>query len=300
MVGVQHVHAPVAEAVQARCVGPPGPSLGTRSRSINRDVVAGASSSARGSGEDATRGIARHALRYTFSELPCSLEVLLIIPVRAHPMIASEARAARLALELSEVALAVETNTTPAAVAAWEDGRIEVPRRVAIDLTWRIARIERVAALAASGLAECSWVPAFEAEPVPRKIEAQTAHFERLLEHNKTCDLCRARQAFIAERFGPMPPAPRHGWMVIVMPIVERLRRLPPRAQPAVIGAILFAVYTLVRVIFELPTLVRGPFSGLLTAITAVLVSASLGAVLGFFYGLYRRARTRESARPAA
>ena len=126
-------------------------------------------------------------------------------------MTGSEALAARCPLGLSETDLAVETGTTPSAVAAWEVGKIKVPRHVAVDLTWRVARNERLAALEASGLPECAWARTFEAEPIPEKLDAQTKRLDRLIDHSKTCEVCRARDNFIEGRFPPMPPAPRHG-----------------------------------------------------------------------------------------
>lgn len=215
-------------------------------------------------------------------------------------MIASEARAARIKLGLSEDAIAAITNTTPAVVVAWESGRIKIPRHIAQDLTWRVAQAEREAALEASGLAECSWVSAFEAEPVPEKLDAATAHFARLEEHAKGCDVCRAREAFLAERFPPMPPPPVAGWLAIVMPIADRVRRLPAWAQPTATGALLFVAYSLLKLIFLLPAIMRSPVKGAATALTGIALSGSIGAALGFLYGQYRRLRERRSAPRAA
>jgi DNA-binding transcriptional regulator YiaG len=205
----------------------------------------------------------------------------------------SEARAVRIALGLTEDQLAASMRTTPAVVAAWESDRIKVPRSIAIDLTWQSAHLERLAALQASGLPTCGWVAAFETEPVPDKIKLQAAHFERLVEHAKSCETCGARDAFIKDRFPPMPPAPRHGIMAIIGPIAERIQRLPDWAQPAATGAALFMAYSLVRVLLTFSAIVRDPVRGSGVAIAGLLLSGLLGAVLGFVYGQYRRLRTR-------
>lgn len=202
-------------------------------------------------------------------------------------MLAEEARAARLALGLSETDLAAETNLTPNVVAAWESGRIKVPRDVATDLTWRLAHLERITALAASGLPDCSWVAAFAGQPVPEGFKPQAAHFARLTDHTASCDVCKAREAFIAERFPAMPAAPRRGWVAIALPIVDAVRRLPSWAQPAATGAMLFGAYTLLRLIFVFP--------GLPTAVVALLASASIGAVVGLGYGQYQRWRKQKA-----
>jgi transcriptional regulator with XRE-family HTH domain len=216
------------------------------------------------------------------------------------PMTASRAREARLALGLSEAALAVESNTTPAVVQAWEAGRMNVPPRVALDLAWRIARHERLAALESSGLPECEWVKAFATEPVPDKLDAKRRHFERLLEHRPTCGACTAREAFISERFPPMPPAPRRGIMILIMPIGDRIQRLPAWARPAAVGALLFVAYSFVRLLFLLPAIARDPWQGGITAVEGILASAAIGAVLGALYGLYRRWRARGPKRRMA
>ena len=215
-------------------------------------------------------------------------------------MTASEAREACLALKLSEDALAAETNTTPALVAAWESGRIEVPRHIGVELTWRVAQAERLAALEVAGLAQCAWVEAFEAEAVPAKLAEQSARLDRLLAHEKSCDICKARDAYVAEHFPPMPPAPRPGWMAIVAPIVAWVESLPRWARPAAGGAIAFGAYSLFRLIFLVPAIVRSPKVGVPTAVEGILLSVSLGAVLGFLYGVYQRLREGWAARRTA
>jgi transcriptional regulator with XRE-family HTH domain len=216
-------------------------------------------------------------------------------------MTGAEATAARVALGLSQDDLAATSNMTPAVVAAWEADRIKVPRSIAVDLNWRVARDQRLAALASSGLPECQWIAAFEAEPTPDKLEAQTAQLEKLVAHSKTCEVCKAREAFVTERFPPMPPAPRpSGWLGLVMPIAERVQQLPSWARPAATGALIFIAYSLLRLIVLLPAILRSPLSGLLTAAAGIAASGSIGALLGFLYGQYRRLRGRRSARRVA
>lgn len=215
-------------------------------------------------------------------------------------MLGHEAEQARISLGLSRETFAVENNLTGDIVAAWESGRIKVPRHIATDLRWRVAREERLAALAASGLPDCDWVLGFEREPVPDKLEAQAKHMERLVEHSKSCPVCAARDGYIAERFPPMPPAPRKGWLALVLPIAERIQQLPAWAQPAATGASLFVAYSLFRLLFLLPQIVREPSRGLLVAVEGILASASIGAVVGFLYGAYQRIRDRRASRRTA
>lgn len=211
-------------------------------------------------------------------------------------MDASEARHARESLGLRPVDLAVEVSTTPDAVAAWEEGRIGVPKHVAELLQWRMAGLERTRALESSGLPECVWIRNFQDRAAPENMKAHARRVEELNAHVSTCDVCKAREAYLAQRFPPMPRAPVRGVLAVVVPILERIGRLPAWAQPAAIGAGLFTAYSLFRVLFLLPTIARDPLRGSLTALGGITLSASIGGVLGLLYGLYRRSRDGRSA----
>ena len=215
-------------------------------------------------------------------------------------MQSTEATDARVRLGLSHDELAAETGLTPAVVAAWESGHIKVPSQVAADLRWRIARLDRQDALATSGLPECDWITAFEAEAAPHTLKEQSARLDRALAHVNTCETCVARDAFVGERFPPMPPAPQSGWLSLVLPVVERVERLPPWARPAAIGAMLFVLFSLFKLLFFLPSIVRDPGTGLVTAAQGIALSATIGAGLGLLYGQYQRLRARWAARGAA
>lgn len=209
-------------------------------------------------------------------------------------MLGPEAEQARNTLGLRRVDFAVEKSVTPEVVEAWETGRIKVPERIAIDLRWRLARKERMEALASSGLPECRWIADFENEAVPAKSDQRNKQLERLIEHTQSCAVCGAREKYVTERFGPMPPAPREGLLALIMPIAERIQKLPPWARPAATGATIFVAYSLLRLLFLLPTIVRDPGRGILTAATGILASASLGAVLGLLYGFFQRLRKQK------
>jgi transcriptional regulator with XRE-family HTH domain len=211
-------------------------------------------------------------------------------------MLGHEAEEARNSLGLRRVDLAVEKGVTPDVVEAWETGRIKVPERIAIDLRWRLAQKERLEALASSGLPECQWIADFEHEAVPAKSDQRRKRFQRLVDHMQSCAVCNAREKYVTEHFGPMPPAPREGLMAIIIPIAERIQKLPPWAQPAATGATFFVAYSLVRLLFLLPAIARDPAHGILAAATGILASASLGAVLGLLYGFFRRSRKQKTA----
>jgi len=215
-------------------------------------------------------------------------------------MTASEALAARETLGLTQQDLAAETGLTPEIVADWESGRLKVPRHVAADLTWRVAQAEVIAGLAASGLPECAWFNRFDAEPMPEKTSARTAHLDRLIAHVKDCDACIARDAYVRVRFSPMPRPPRHGWMAIVIPIAERIDRLPAWAKPAATGAIFFMAYSLIKVVFMLPAIIQDPVRNIPLALMGTLASGSIGAALGFLYGRVKALSAMWAARRTA
>jgi hypothetical protein len=180
---------------------------------------------------------------------------------------------------------------TPAVVAGWEDGRIQVPRHVRATLQWTAAQIERRDALAASGLPTCDWIQAFENEPEPGGPAQQKERHARLKAHMEACETCKARVAYIAERFPPMPRPPVTGWLAIALPVYERIQRLPQWAQPPAIGAIVCLAYSLIRLVFVLPQFMAGGISGMLVVLAGFAASASIGIVGGFIYVLYRRLR---------
>jgi len=116
-------------------------------------------------------------------------------------MQASEAVAIRERIGLTREDLAAEFGMTPDVVAAWETGRVKVSKRIARELHWRQSALDREAALTASGLAECAWMLAWEQEPSPTSLKAQTAYLERGVAHARSCPVC------LQPRDAPRPAA---------------------------------------------------------------------------------------------
>ena len=67
---------------------------------------------------------------------------------------------------------------------------------------------------------------------------------------------CLAREAFVTERYPPMPPPPLAAGMRALGWIFERAERLPRWAQPAVPMGMAFGAYSLLRIFFMLPRMV--------------------------------------------
>jgi len=213
-------------------------------------------------------------------------------------MTGAEARLAREALGLTQDEMAASFGMTPAVVAGWEDGRVKVPRFVRATLQWTAAQIERRDALAASGLPSCGWIHAFEQEPEAIGSGRAKERQARLKAHMDSCDTCKARVAYIAERFPPMPRPPVTGLMAVVVPILDRVRRLPDWAQPPAIGAIICSAYSLIRLVFSLRDISSSGMDDVLTGLAVFAANASIGIVGGFVYVLYRRL-TGDGLKPA-
>jgi transcriptional regulator with XRE-family HTH domain len=135
--------------------------------------------------------------------------------------------ATRVRLGLTPDAMAAELNLTPAVVNAWERGRIKPTGRVVQWLTWRAGMLDRDAALAASGLPECSDLHALHArssteDESPRE---RRARMDAVLAHLGQCPACIARRHYIEERFPPMPRPPMATSVRILVWVFDRMTR---------------------------------------------------------------------------
>jgi transcriptional regulator with XRE-family HTH domain len=127
-------------------------------------------------------------------------------------MDAAELCRARDTLGYTDAKLAADLGLSPSIVTAWTSGRAAVPRHIARDLRWRAALIERDQMLTQSGLPECEWVNAWDAEPVPEKVEARLKRLEALTAHAGACPICRAREVYALEHCPPLPDRPLPLW----------------------------------------------------------------------------------------
>ena len=210
----------------------------------------------------------------------------------AAPTPAEEARAARETLGLSVEQLGPELGLTPAVVAAWEAGRMKVPRRILAELRWRAAVQERTRALAVSGLPVCSWVTRWHADMEGRPLRERRARLELLVAHSKTCSVCLERERFLADEFPPLPSRPVPGWMGVIGWFGARIGKLPRWARPAATGSLVFAGYSLVRIILLFP---GASAQGAAAATEGFVASVAVGGVVGLLYSGYRGVRERRA-----
>jgi hypothetical protein len=124
-------------------------------------------------------------------------------------------------------------------------------------------------------------------------------YIERGLKHRASCPNCIARDKFIEERFGKMPPMPMSASMRAFSAVADKLEKWPRWAQPGGWGALFFGAYSLFRVVLMLPRLARNP-QYWPVALGGLLLSMSIGAALGLGYGGFRELRERRRARDAS
>jgi hypothetical protein len=203
-------------------------------------------------------------------------------------MTGAELRAARTTLGLTEDQMAADLGITPHSYRACENGETTLPNRQARIVTYRVAVVERRAALATSGLPECEWNARWHSEPAPKKVDALTKHVEALSTHMASCPTCQVRERFIQERFPAMPRPPLPFWMEMVGRFNEWVQKRPPWLRPVANGAAVLGVLTLFRAILILPAAARRPVL-LVQALGAVLLAAAAGAVGGLAYSLLGR-----------
>jgi transcriptional regulator with XRE-family HTH domain len=204
-------------------------------------------------------------------------------------MKSDEAIAARKTLGLTEEALAAELGLTPGVIGAWEAGTVRIPRRFEDQLRYDAAAKERRDAVAGSGLQECEVDRAWENEKLADP-KAVNEYLERGLKHRASCPICMARDKFVQERFGKMPPMPMSTSMRAFAAVAERIEKWPRWAQPAGWGALFFGSYSVVRIVFMLPRLARNP-QYWPVSLGGLLLSISIGGVGGLIYGGFREFR---------
>lgn len=206
--------------------------------------------------------------------------------------------AVRNKLGLAARDLAADLGLTPDIVEAWENGTVRVPSRIARELRWREALLDRKKALERYDLRECEWVIAWQRERAPDGAKARAAHLERVIEHQKSCHNCLMREAYATEWFGEMPARPTAWWMSALTWMAARVERWPRWAQPAAWFGLSFGMYSLLRLAFMMRSIMAQPRL-ILSALAGLTVSVSIGVAVGLAYGGVRTLRTRRRPRAA-
>jgi hypothetical protein len=211
------------------------------------------------------------------------------MPSAADRMTAEDLTRARAVLGLSPGELAAEIGLTEPVVRAWEDGSLRIPQQYAIQIVWRAAVAERQAALASSGLPECTWVTRWMDSAPPPGAGAQREHLDALRRHAAVCPHCTARARFVEQNFPPMPDLPIPPAVRALRTAGTALKRLPVWLRATVVGAIALGAFTVIRVA-GLAVAGEGPspLNALGLIIGAVILGAYQGAVAGITYAIVR------------
>jgi hypothetical protein len=123
-------------------------------------------------------------------------------------MTAAELRAARDQLALEPDAMAAQIGVTPHVYAAFEAGALTIPPRYAQVAAHLAALAAQQAALAASGLPECTWWVTWSAEVPPYGSSRLKPHLASGRAHFASCATCRARAQYVTDHCPPVPEFP--------------------------------------------------------------------------------------------
>lgn len=204
-------------------------------------------------------------------------------------MTAADLARARALLGMSPGELAAEIGLTEPVVRAWEDGSLRIPRQYAMQIVWRAAVAERQAALASSGLPECTWVARWmDAAPATGGV-VQRQHLDALRRHAAVCPHCTARARFVEQNFPPMPDPPVPPGVRVLRAAGNLLQRLPRWLRASAVGAVALGVITVMRVAgMAIGGEGPAPLDALFLIASSILGGAYLGAVAGITYAIVR------------
>ncbi len=204
-------------------------------------------------------------------------------------MTAEDLTRARAVLGLSPAELAAEIGLTEPVVRAWEDGSLRIPQQYAIQIVWRAAVAERQAALASSGLPECTWVSRWMDAAPPPGAAAQREHLDALRRHAAVCPHCTARARFVEQNFPPMPDLPIPPAVRALRAAGAALERAPMWLRATVVGAVAVGTLTILR-IAGLAVAGEAPSALAALGIIArwIIIGAYQGAVAGITYSIVR------------
>ena len=213
-------------------------------------------------------------------------------------MTSLELAEARRRLDLTPTDLAATYGLSPEAVLAMEQGRAPVPKRMARDLTWQVALLERSAILAGSGLPECAEATRFAKQAEGQEGDELLRALEALNAHAEDCTVCRAREEYLEEQAPPLPEPPLPFWIRAIGRVTEAVGRLPrgirpPKGEPGegrrtgILMATGFSIlaFALIGVGLVRTILSEGRLGAEWREMAAALVWIPVGYFVGFYTG---------------
>jgi tetratricopeptide (TPR) repeat protein len=191
-------------------------------------------------------------------------------------------RRVRAGLSVEEVAAAVGVG--PAEVIGWEQGG-RISKDDAAFLPFFLYGAEAKRLLDASGLAVCAWAAA-RPEPPDVASPGFEAFAEADLAHARTCEVCRAREAFVTRRLG-LPPTSAG----ILLSAWTHLSRLPEPLRTAVGGSALALLLNGVAIGVGLAAGATGGRGMWWGALGLLVLSVGAGGAAGLVFFATRRIR---------
>ena len=187
---------------------------------------------------------------------------------------------------------AAELGVTPHVVAAWEEGSVKVPSKLAAEVRWQAAVAERQAVVAASGLPECRIATAQSHAMEGLTGEALVSAIEKFNAHSAACATCQARVAYADQHGPPMPDLPMPAWVRVVNRLIGAYDRLPAPIRPPDgerghgrrMGLFFGAAFSALAVVIVLAwSITRGASGGSWLEGGKALAVISVGYFVGFY-----------------
>lgn len=146
---------------------------------------------------------------------------------------------------LSTEQLADDLGVSVERVREWETGARKMASKEARFFNWFVAAAERQAAVAQSGLPECEWMSRWDNQELLTDPEKELESVRALEKHQDECPTCRARTAYLEERFPPLPPLPLPWWQRALGPILDLDDRLRGFHRVVVVSATVPLLFSL-------------------------------------------------------
>src|SRR5512147_484913 len=173
-------------------------------------------------------------------------------------------------------------------VRRWETIPGELPGSLTRELEWVLATFERRQAIERAGIPTCEWLDANVHGIDTKNLKAVQRLVDEIHEHEKTCAVCRQRQAF-EQTLPPLPRMPMGMTARAIVSVTEAIRRLPVWLRPAATGAVLHGAQLGQTLLVVLGAVGLGAYGGAVGGVAYALVrkpAERLGAVRPYAIGL--------------
>jgi transcriptional regulator with XRE-family HTH domain len=152
-------------------------------------------------------------------------------------MTSSELTTARLELGFSLAEFAEYMGVSESEVAAWESGKVRIPRPEAQLLSWNVAMKRRDRAIKAARLPECAWANEWDNRPDSDDADESIREQEEWDVQTAACSVCQTRENYLTTHLGPPPPVPMPSDVVVLETVERFVDALPVWSRAPLGGA---------------------------------------------------------------